>query len=312
MKQLYFYNKCGIKEQKSEITFGDSKGLLTEIYFGNFHIKDIILNVDTKTAINYELDKEIVVMEFSLKGSCKCESSNSKKRIKHTLNTHNISYLNKQKRTIHCNATSKECHFFQLCMSPKSFLKFLDDDILVFQNFKKQILSKKNSSIVSESQNISSEMHLIIEQILNNSHQGILKRISLESKILDLLVLQLSQFSSEEKTKKNSLNKDNLEKIVLAKSYIEKHITKTISLVELAKHVGTNEFTLKKGFKEVFNTTVFGLWNELKMEKAKQFLLNTENAIGDIAFKLGYKNQRHFSTAFKKHFGITARQMRNG
>lgn len=38
--------------------------------------------------------------------------------------------------------------------------------------------------------------------------------------------------------------------------------------------------------------------------------METNLSVMEIADKIGYKNQRHFSTAFKRCFGKTPREMR--
>ena len=82
------------------------------------------------------------------------------------------------------------------------------------------------------------------------------------------------------------------------------------SLIDLAHQVGTNEFTLKKGFKELFGTTVFAFWNDIKMEQARNLLLEQNINITEIAHIMGYKNQRNFSAAFKKKYGIVPSQLK--
>ncbi len=57
---------------------------------------------------------------------------------------------------------------------------------------------------------------------------------------------------------------------------------KTATLVALSQIVGTNEYTLKRGFREVFGATFFGFWTELKMQNAQNLLLDDEISIGDL------------------------------
>ncbi|WP_339814398.1 AraC family transcriptional regulator [Zunongwangia profunda] len=83
------------------------------------------------------------------------------------------------------------------------------------------------------------------------------------------------------------------------------NISDTSSLLELAHRVGTNDFTLKKGFKEVFGTTVFGFWKEAKMEQARHLIAQQGKSVQEVAEALGYSNARHFSTAFKKTYGVS-------
>ena len=82
------------------------------------------------------------------------------------------------------------------------------------------------------------------------------------------------------------------------------HIDLPPSLSELSRIIGINEFKLKKGFKEIFDTTVFGYLSETRLLIAKNDLYNNNKSVSQIAFELGYSSVQHFSNAFKKRFGI--------
>lgn len=76
------------------------------------------------------------------------------------------------------------------------------------------------------------------------------------------------------------------------------------SLVDLAHQAGTNEFILKKGFKELFGTTVFGFWNDAKMEQAKLLLTEQSMNVGEVSHYIGYKNQRPVQPHLKRSSGV--------
>ena len=96
-----------------------------------------------------------------------------------------------------------------------------------------------------------------------------------------------------------------MDKMYEVRDFMLNNISETASLLELAHRVGTNDFTLKKGFKEVFGTTVFGFWKEAKMKQARQLITQQGKSVQEVAEALGYGNARHFSTAFKKIHGIS-------
>ncbi|MEL6535368.1 MAG: AraC family transcriptional regulator, partial [Bacteroidota bacterium] len=62
---------------------------------------------------------------------------------------------------------------------------------------------------------------------------------------------------------------------------------------------------LKKGFKTLFGNTVFGYWHVQKMDYARNLLLDDAITVADVAEQVGYKNPQHFSTAFKRHYGVS-------
>jgi AraC-like DNA-binding protein len=65
-----------------------------------------------------------------------------------------------------------------------------------------------------------------------------------------------------------------------------------------------NECYLKKGFKEMFGTTIFDFYQSQRMEHAKYLLYEKGISVTEVSSLLGYSSISHFSTAFKKHTGL--------
>ena len=63
-------------------------------------------------------------------------------------------------------------------------------------------------------------------------------------------------------------------------------------------------------FKQRVGETIFNYTQRLKMEHAKRMLEGTEDSITEIAFDVGYEYSSNFTTAFKRHFGITPKAAR--
>jgi AraC-like DNA-binding protein len=74
--------------------------------------------------------------------------------------------------------------------------------------------------------------------------------------------------------------------------------------------VGTNECTLKNGFKRLFGDTVFGYLFDYRMEMARNYLLDTGKTMQEIAELVGYEYHSHFTTAFKRKFGVSPQEYR--
>ncbi|MEH2080075.1 MAG: helix-turn-helix transcriptional regulator [Nostoc sp.] len=80
------------------------------------------------------------------------------------------------------------------------------------------------------------------------------------------------------------------------------------SLLNLANEIGLNDFKLKRGFREVFGTTVLGHVQSLRLEQAQQLLQDTNFTVAEIASQVGYESISHFGYLFKRQFGITPRE----
>jgi AraC family transcriptional activator of pyochelin receptor len=97
----------------------------------------------------------------------------------------------------------------------------------------------------------------------------------------------------------------------LAKAIIEKDPTEHIHIPMLADRAGINEFKLKLGFRELFQTSPYQYRLKLCLEKARELLEYTDDTIDQIASKVGFDTYNGFSTAFKKAFSIAPTEYRN-
>jgi len=145
-----------------------------------------------------------------------------------------------------------------------------------------------------------------INSILNCNYSDSLKRMFFFSKSIEMLVLQAESFNKQNGKKKLYVKTDyDRERILYARDYLLQHIDCPPSLTELSRIAGINEFKLKRGFKETFSQTVFEYLSDVRLEIAKNDLLERKKSITEIAFELGYSSLQHFSSAFKKKFGVS-------
>jgi AraC family transcriptional activator of pyochelin receptor len=149
----------------------------------------------------------------------------------------------------------------------------------------------------------------IINYIINCPFKGVTRYLFIESKVLELLALQFDQLSTSDWLKPETSRAD-VEKLSAVREFVENNYLEPLSLASLGRTFSLNEFKLKKGYKELFHTTVFGHINSLRMEKARQLLLQQTMTISDIADFIGYKNIGSFSAEYKKRFGYAPSKFR--
>lgn len=74
-------------------------------------------------------------------------------------------------------------------------------------------------------------------------------------------------------------------------------------LKDLALQMGTNEYKLKYGFKQLYGTTVFRFLIQERLRKAKTLIQHSNLSLKTIAHMTGFKSTTHFSRAFKEKYG---------
>ncbi len=146
----------------------------------------------------------------------------------------------------------------------------------------------------------------ILTELLGDSRTGILKRLFLEAKVLELVSLQVEQHNKE-----NNGTESLVKKLYTVKSIISSNLNEQYSIKKLSRKVLLNDTVLKKEFKRVFNSTISEYSFSVRMNKAKKLLLHTTKPIYEISDIVGYKNPTHFSAAFKKNSSLTPKQYRN-
>lgn len=90
-----------------------------------------------------------------------------------------------------------------------------------------------------------------------------------------------------------------------ALNYMERNYNAEISLDEVAKYVGVSPQHFSKIFKLETGTNYVDWITELRMEQAKQYLIEGRRTIKEICYLVGYKDPNYFSRIFKKKFGVS-------
>ncbi|NJL98644.1 MAG: helix-turn-helix transcriptional regulator [Synechococcaceae cyanobacterium SM2_3_2] len=155
----------------------------------------------------------------------------------------------------------------------------------------------------------SPSMQAILSQILKCRFQAGMKRLYLESKVLELLSLKLEQWGLMNQSSFSGirLKQEDIERIHYARDLLIQQIQDPPSLMQLARKVGINDRKLKEGFRAVFGTTVFGFLHHYRLDQARQLLLEKQLNVQQVAHSVGYQSLSSFSEAFKNQYGLSPR-----
>ena len=90
-----------------------------------------------------------------------------------------------------------------------------------------------------------------------------------------------------------------------AKKYIEEHFDKDISLDDVSRVVNISPYYFSKVFKEASGLNFIEYLTNIRIEKAKNLLENSNLSIKEICVSCGYTDPNYFSRSFKKNVGVT-------
>ena len=150
-------------------------------------------------------------------------------------------------------------------------------------------------------------MNALLQQILQCPYKGLTKRMYLESKAIELLALLIEEEAEIHQGEAQAalLDLDYRDRIHYAQEILLKNLTNPPSLMELARQVGMCDYNLKRGFKEVFDTTVFGYLRDRRLERAQQLLLDGQMKVATVAHAVGYNSPTSFNAAFKQKYCVS-------
>lgn len=126
--------------------------------------------------------------------------------------------------------------------------------------------------------------------------------------MLDLLGEMQLDFAGRMK----SLKKENVISIHVRKTidYIYEHLHESLTITELAKHVGLNPSYLSKLFAGETGHSIKQFITAAKVSTAENMLRYSDFSYLDISLSLGFSSQSAFICVFKKSTGITPKQYR--
>ena len=87
--------------------------------------------------------------------------------------------------------------------------------------------------------------------------------------------------------------------ITRARQFIEAHYQEDLSLGGVARQAGMSTFYFCKMFKKVTGVTYTQHTSRVRVEKAKNLLLNRNCRVSEIAYEVGFQSLTHFNRVFK-------------
>lgn len=147
-------------------------------------------------------------------------------------------------------------------------------------------------------------MQAAVHQIFQCPYHGDMRRLFLESKVLELISRYFTHHFCENSDKGAPLSESDREKVSLARDFLMEQMENPPSLYELARFVGVSETRLKRGFRIMFGSSVFEYLREQRISKACMLLEGGDMNVTQVAYAVGFSSPSHFTHLFTQRCGI--------
>ena len=226
---------------------------------------------------------------------------------------------------VYCNQKQTECDACKMSGTKNCSEKAESIDVLSFsfspsylqqfaktnkspQTLSESVLAFTHTNSFSKILPLCGKTRMAIDALLNHTYSDTHANIFVNAQMQILLLYSMDCMLGEKEEATFSCkflsNEADRDKILMAREILLERIGEPITIKALSRKVAINECYLKKGFKEIFGTTIFDFYQSQRMEHAKYLLYEKGLSVTEVSHLLGYSSISHFSTAFKKQTGI--------
>ena len=97
-----------------------------------------------------------------------------------------------------------------------------------------------------------------------------------------------------------------------AAGIVEREFAEDVSLDDIARRIATSRRQLQRAFAEVGGTTFREAVAVVRMRKAAELLHDERLTVGEVARRVGYRQQAQFAKAFRRQYGAAPAEYRRG
>jgi len=196
---------------------------------------------------------------------------------------------------------------FILCVADFFLKRYLSFDTTDPIDYVYQTIQAEHSLQEIATQPLDALSLYIIDKIIDTRAEHYMRSIRCMHRIIELIIYRFSLLDSLE----TQMDDEAFFIATKAKNHLLRSFKEPPTIEVLAHLCATNTSKLKKVFKEVHQTTIYGYIQKLRLEEANLLLREESLSIGEIANRVGYKHQGHFSKLFFSVYGIYPKDLKH-
>ncbi|MGC0151752.1 helix-turn-helix transcriptional regulator [Chromobacterium vaccinii] len=194
---------------------------------------------------------------------------------------------------------SEDCCNIELRITPQLLAELTqsDPDSLGFDDRLEGCLLQRRCSL---------QTRVAAQRLARLLEQGV-DRLLLHSAALEFLAWQVRSLQAAAAPAEAMPSRERRQ-LQEARERLLSDLSQPPTIEQLSRATGLNQCKLKQGFKTLFGSSVYALFQKERMAKALKLL--QELSVTETASRLGYSNISHFSSAFRKEFGLLPSEAR--
>lgn len=294
-----------------DLKFEQRQGTVRLFRAENFTIIDAAFTpAKSDASWNHYNDQAKVEMNFVMAGQLYQSHSGLFSRQSYTAGYHNCLF-NPDSFEENALSSGQPFRMLSLQVEPAEMTRMLLDYAPGLEAMAQKIETKHSFSYQSPVPGLPGGIGLLLQTLWNSPISAGLKQLHFDSVFLQLLCYQFDRLLNDgDGINAVTIKPCERDKLYYARTVLLRQLSDPPGLASLARECQLNEFSLKKGFKQLFGTTVLGFVTRQRMEAARSAIYSGEKNISEIAYELGFASPQYFHRVFKKYFGTTPKALK--
>lgn len=140
--------------------------------------------------------------------------------------------------------------------------------------------------------------------------------LAIEEMVIDLtrrsMVLATDEREAGKRDLRPATRRAHREQVDHVKNLLAKHFHEDLVLGDIARAVASSPYHLARIFKREVGVPIHRYLNRLRLRASLHYLPDWKRGLTDLALELGYSSHSHFSDAFRREFGLSPSELRQG
>jgi AraC family transcriptional activator of pyochelin receptor len=305
---LYRHEKGS--ELQFDLKFEEREGTIRLFRAESFTIVDAAFtSAESDAKWSHYNDQAKVEMNFVMAGQLHQSQSGLFSQQSYTTGYHNCLF-NPNSFEESALTSGQPFRMLSLQVEPAEMIRMLLDYAPDLETIAVKIETERPFSYQSAVLGLPGRISLLLKTFWNSPVNGGLKLLHFESLFLQLLCYQFDRLLNDQSIiNPVTVKLGDRDKLYHARNILLQQLSDPPGLASLARECQLNEFSLKKGFKQLFGSTVLGFVTQQRMEAARAAIYSGEKNINEIAYELGFASPQYFHRVFKKYFGTTPKAL---
>lgn len=196
----------------------------------------------------------------------------------------------------------KKLRVMHVHVLPSTLMDMLGPDVDRVSPCLRKVVKNGNAESFVHQRRQSPLIQAVANELFYSVRNGAGIRLYVEGKVSELLALVLTGAGAD--CGGNALCPKLRDVLHAIRDELEARYAEPPSLSEISAKYHTPLASIQAGFKTLFGTSVFAFVKEYRLQRARSLFAEGDMNVSEVAWDIGYTNLSHFSSAYRKRFGV--------